>query len=404
MEKSEKVTLLSLIILFGFSLAVIFHYSLAFYFYMPFPYSTFLYNPTEVFTDLTDAIAIIKSFAPYDKPNVWIMYFPLAYILLLPLTFIKSKLILVLTFELPFILFFVWENFKNLFCKNLSKVENFQNIFIIALMSYPFLMLLDRANFDAVLFIFFSAFVYTFKEKKILLSAVILGLMNALKPFFLVFYFLFIFQKRYKELIYSFIISILLIFGGFIFFKGNFFDQIFVYLQNLILYEKKYFLNLNGGLLGCSNLFMGLKAIFCNSLNLISTEKLLIISNYIGFCLTLISLFFTRREKVFWKRIMFLTLLILLIPGMVNDYKLIFLFVPLWLFINTQEKTKFDIFYTFLIGLLLIPKNSIIVPLAAEFKVVVFSMILNPLIILSLLGLMIYEQFYSQRKVEGKNG
>jgi hypothetical protein len=48
---------------------------------------------------------------------------------------------------------------------------------------------------------------------------------------------------------------------------------------------------------------------------------------------------------------------VLLFPHISVDYKLLHLFIPLFLFINFNKKGKFDLFYIIIFALLLIPKD-----------------------------------------------
>lgn len=408
MDKSQKTTLLATIILAGFALGVIFHYALGFYAHLGFPFNTFIWSPNLVFSDFTDVSAAVKNFAPFQKPIWYINYFPLAYILLFPFTFIKNKTLGYLLFLSIFLVFWIIFNVKTFKCEELNKLQNLQNIFILTYASYPFLMIVDRGNFDMMLFILFATFIYYFKREKYLLSAVLLAVFNGIKPFMAIFLVLFLFKKKFKELIFSLIISFLLVVGGFMLLKGEFWHQIIVFITNITACKYIYLLDTsfsNGnGLFANSSLFMPLKlsVFYLNLQNVITGILLVKIYSVLSFVITLTTVFFTWKEKVFWKQVSLLTLCALTTPYIMIDYKLLFLFIPLGLFINTKEKTKFDLIYTILFGLLLIPKNiTIMLPLAwgAQFSL---SVILNPLIMLTFIGLIIFEQFYV-KKIESKN-
>ena len=105
-------------------------------------------------------------------------------------------------------------------------------------------------------------------------------------------------------------------------------------------------------------------------------------------------LFFTQKEEIFWKQITLLTLLMCLLPYVIDDYKLIFLFIPIWLFLSNQEKTKFDSFYSILFGLLIIPKQFFILFVRAHgmTQLMSFGIMINPILMLIFMGLIIYEQ------------
>lgn len=402
MEKSQKVTLLAAIVLVGFSVTVIFHYIMGFYLHLDYPADTFLCNPKLAFNDFTSTMLKIKNFAPYHHYDSWVNYFPLAYILWFPFSFIKNRLIGYLIFATGFMAFLTSMNVKFLSTKNLSKMANFRNIFIMTLLSYPVLYILDRGNFDMFLLILFAGFIYAFKSKKYFLSAVLIGIENAIKPFPALFLILFLFKRKYKELFLSLIISALLIVGGFMLLNGRFFDQISVYIINLAKFKKLWVDTDNGAaLIDSSSLFAGLKFLLCYSGKVISVQTLERFYSCISFIITSAVIFFVYREKVYWKKVTLLTLQMLLMPYIIIDYKLIFLYVPIWLFLNSEEKTAFDAAYAVLFGLLLFSKKmfSYFDLTGGTIGFVSLGVMVNPIIMLTFMGLIISEQF---RKAQNK--
>lgn len=411
MEKSEKVLLISSIILVGFVMGVFYHYILGYYLHQPHPFNTFLANPLQYFCDFRELLANISDFAPYKVPTPWINYLPLSYILLFPFTLIANKLLAYLTFLSGFMAFFIYANIKSFYSQNLSKLQNFQSIFIISFLSYPILYLIDRGNFDMFLLVIFALFVYTFKQEKYLLSAFLLAILNAIKPFWIPFLILFFTRKRPKEIIFNLILTFIFVVGGFMLLKGNFFNQISVLATTLTGFKKAYLYEVNGFYnlnYGCS-LFSALNFIFCHFLGHVQPALFDRIYNIFSVIMTSLILFFVCKEKSYWKQITLLTVNMLLLPFTTTYYKLAFLFIPMWLFFNVKEKSKFDFLYTILFGLMLVPKNIIIVNMNAMRHVLIASgfngwflfslgIILNPIIMLLLTGLVIFEQLYKKQE------
>lgn len=398
MEKSEKITLLSSIVIVGFVFAVIYHYVLGSYMGLKYPYNSFLWDPHFVGGDFVLMLHLIKNLTPYGHIDSLANYFPLAYLILYPLSFIKNFFISYFILLVGFLGFFITMNFKSFKCDNLTQVDNFRNIFVFTFISYPLLFLLDRGNFDIILFIFFTAFVYFFKWEKYLLAAIFIAGANACKPFPLFFLVLFLFKKKYKEFFISLILSVLLIIGGFLALNGDFFNQVTVFSLNLFEFKKEYLLSYsqnNYGMYGSSSLFMVLKLLLTRltATPIIAPAFLVEIYKYLSLFAGGIILFFVAKEKVFWKQISLLTLQMLLLPYLTNDYKLIFLFVPIWLFVNAKIKSKYDLVYTILFGLLLIPKSlTILTPHIGYGYYFSLSMIINSSIMITLIGLIIAEQ------------
>lgn len=401
MEKRNKILLLSNIVLIGFFIAVVFHYILGFYMNLGYSFNTFLSEPYRAFDDFLGLLPKIKSFNPYTPPADWQNYFPLAYLILIPFAYIKNQLLSYFLFLYMFLTFFIYTNIKFFNCKSLNKFDNFQNIFILTFLSYPFLCLVDRGNFDMIVLIFSMLFVLFFQKEKYSASAITLGIINALKPFSLLFLFLFLFEKKYKEFFLSIITTLLLIIGGFMIFKGSILDQFSVMLTSFIYVKQLFLFNLSGATSNGSSLFIALKFLLCSFNHFISVASLIKIYNVITLFITFFTVFFLWKEKEFWKKITLLTLYMLTIPYAVFDYKLILLFVPLWLFIEKKEKSKFDLAYTICFGLLLIPKRYIIVfGLIHKINLILFSIVANPLIMLTFMGLIIVEQFRQKKAYE----
>lgn len=398
MDKCEKILFLSAIVLTGFVMAVMFHYVLGVYLNIP-AYETFLFEPKQFFDDFTGLIPKLVGLAPYTPPADWQQYFPLAYLVLTPFAYIKNKVVASIIFASIFAYFFLYQNIKELKCENLDKTQNFRNIFIMTFLSYPFLYVLDRGNFDMIIFIFFTLFVCALQGGRYKKAAVLLGVVNAFKPFSFLFPVLFLFEKKYKEFFLCVGTSFFLIIGGFLCFKGNIFSQMHILLQSWVYAQNDFVLRLKGGINNSSSLFMALKLYFCVVSQKISPLALSKIYNWFSIVFTVAIVFFAWKEKIFWKRINLLTLYMLTIPTVVFDYKLILIFVPLWLFINSKDKTKFDLIYLILFGLLLIPKKYMIVSFAnATISLGVFSVWLNPLIMLIFMGLIISEQFLLRKE------
>ncbi len=406
MEKSQKITTISCIIAIGFTMAVFYHYMLSAYLHLERPFNTFIWWPNLAFSDFLDISAAVKNFAPFQKPLWYINYFPLGYIFLFPFALIKNKIIGYLLFLSIFLSFWLPFNIKTFKCKDLTNLQNFQNLFFLTYVSYPFIMLIDRGNFDMMLFILFAGFIYFYKKEKYLLSAIVLAVFNAIKPFMAIFLVLLLFKKKFKEVFFSLLISLFLVVGGFLVLKGGFWNQILVFITNLSICKYIYLINsslTNGnGFYANSTLYipMKLSLIFLNLRTVISSVMLLKIYSVISSIITLTTIFFAWKEKIFWKQVSLLTLCALVTPYIMIDYKLLFLFVPIALFVNAKEKTNFDLIYAILFGLLLVPKNIVIVSKVYAPLWFSLSVVVNPLIILTFMGLLIFEQFYTKKGTE----
>lgn len=396
MEKSQKIFLLSNIVLIGFFIAVIFHYVCSNVLNLGHPFNTFVYLPSSEWFmfDLKTLTAASLHLTPFSKPDALVVYFPLTYIFLFPFALLKNYLLEYFIFIAVFLFFLIHQNVRGFYCKELSKMQNLQNIFILTFMTYPFLSLLNSGNLDMLLVILFAVSIYAFREKRYYKSAILFAIINSFKPFFLPFLVLFVFEKRWRELSVNLLLTFYLIVFGFFLLHGNIYIQFAGFKTNLALYQQKFLYHPFDGTSTCSSLFQALKYIAYHTHSM-STFMLVKMYNYILLAATGITVYFALRENTFWKRISLLVLYTLVFPHTVFDYKLIFLLIPIWLFVNSEEKSKLDVIYTSLFGLLLIPKKQLFF--------VEFSTIANPVIMLVFIGLIIWEQIFKNKKVMNKD-
>jgi hypothetical protein len=396
MEKSKKVMLLSIIIVMGFTFGVIYHYILADYLHMQSPYNSFLYPPDMALCDIFAITPRITDFNPFKSVTLWIVYFPLTYIIMMPFAFIKNKILAYALYSLGFVLYFSIMNAKKFSCPDLSKLQNFQNAFIITACSYPFLYIMDKGNFDMFLFVLFGFLAYAFSSKKYKTSAVLLAIMNAIKPFTILFLLLFLKEKRYKEFFLNILLTCILVFGGFFAFKGDFFDQIVNLIKSVGLFKFVYALPPVLKIGFCSSIFMPLKAILVYFTDSQAVTVLFVkIYDYFCYLATAITAIFIWREKTFWKQLTLLINNFILLPYITYDYKLIFLFIPIWFWVNEKRKSKFDYAYLILFAIVLIPKSIVISTLthSGTLEWITVSAIINP-IALTLLSLLIITEQY----------
>ena len=79
MEKTQKLNIITGIVLAGFIIAVIYHFILGVFFHLEYPYNTFLFIPNVRFSDFTDIFKLYgsTSFNPYLQFHNHANHFPL---------------------------------------------------------------------------------------------------------------------------------------------------------------------------------------------------------------------------------------------------------------------------------------------------------------------------------------
>jgi hypothetical protein len=376
MDKERKINILCFIILTGFVLAIIIHYVAGFYLGYGYPYNTFLFRPWDRWTDFVNTFTISSN--PYKAASPEFIYFPFLYKIVTIFTFIPLK-----TAEIVYlmicILSFTAICYKQLRTEKLSSPECF---IIIPFLTYPFLIALDRANFEFVVFFCSYLFVFWYKKHPFW-SAIFLGFAIALKAFPVILAVLLLADRKYKEIAIAALVSILASLFSYATLPGGLGENISLHLRNLQLYTQSYAVGLEGLYFG-NSLWGGIK--FISILTNIKMMSTLTYDILIVLGLLSIAIYVVFIEKTFWKRAALLICALNLFPQVSGDYKLLYIFIPLFLFINQTDHEKLDWSYLILFGLLLIPKDYYHLPVYPEASL---SVLLNPLLMLTLVTLII---------------
>ncbi len=104
-----------------------------------------------------------------------------------------------------------------------------------------------------------------------------------------------------------------------------------------------------------------MKVVFAKGIFHLPMQVVVAAYNIIVMILGVLFSVFCFLEKELWKKITLLLAIIILLPYVSSSYKMIFMFIPLWLFVNKDTKSKFDMAHTILFGLLLVPYHLIII-------------------------------------------
>ena len=149
MNKESKIKVFRLFILFGFIISIIFHYTMSIKYGNVFPHNTFLFNPIDQFMDFINCYKVKGS-----------IYFPFANLIIYLFSLVPSinnSLILYLIITSSAILFLVFY-----LIRDNSKLDSLLNSIIFTFFTFPFLFLVDRANFESFVCIFLLIFIYRF--------------------------------------------------------------------------------------------------------------------------------------------------------------------------------------------------------------------------------------------------
>ncbi len=369
MNKVQKIDTICLIIITGFSFAVFYHYILGTYLGLTYPYDTFLFRPNDKFMDFFNMLV-----SPYRDGKFHNVQFPFGQRLAQSFTIFPPNIGLAIFFTI-FIGFFLYVNCSNL--KTSIKEQTIKNVFVFSLMTYPFLMVVDRANIEAFVFIFLYLFIHFYRKQQTLISIVFLSCAISMKLFPGVFVILLLSDRKYKEAVYACFLVLLISVIGYFSYDGNMVENIRAHMITLNFYSMAYSIG-NEGLYFGNSLWGPVKLMIIGSGIKCSpalATKVYSISVMILFAF--ISVYIIFKEKIFWKKIALLVFSMNLFPFVSGDYKLIHIFLPLFLFINNENKDRFDWLYAVLFGLLLIPKAYVHYRLNPE---ITSSIIISPLL------------------------
>lgn len=360
MTKENKTKLLVFILLAGFILSLVYHYIIGNYFHKGMPLNTFLFSTNDQFMDFVNVyISKLSVYFPFGNLIINI------FCLIKPMNF--SLLLFLLSSIIP-IFYYFWKNLQGD-----STITTITNTLVFSLFSFPILFLLDRANFESFVFIFLILFVYLYQKGKFNYAIIPLSFAIAMKLFPAVFIILLFSDKKYKHILWTVLLVIGLTVGSSLILYGSITQYFHQLVNNTDFYTNNYVIG-DGGFDFGNSLF-GLIKCAIYSLHLGAGIPFLLkpYSLLVLFLAGSISLYTIFIETQFWKQIALLVFMMNLLPHVSADYKLVYLFIPLFLFINSKidnsqtefvskkrfldDDNKLDYLYVILFGLLLIPKN-----------------------------------------------
>ncbi len=357
--KERKAELLAYIILGGFFLAVFFYYWKGYYQGLPYPYNTFLFIPSAKFSDYFDTLRRVKDLNPYLGNDVSI-YYPFLNFVSYLLTLIPDVHQSYVIYSLLLTVIFAAINYQYLHSNDIVRSVVF--VLVFSFLNYPVLFTFDRGNLEGLTFIFLLLFMFFFVREEYWSSAVFLAFAIASKLFPAVYLLLYLSKKKHKEFAFSIFLTAILTFAALLSFKGGLANN-FGYLikgENLNIPSVAVFLGDNNIVQRGVTLFTFLKVLLIETDKIDSVNMQYFLRIYMMIAiasLPVLGAYILFIEKDLWKKFTILTFAMLLLPQFSADYRLIYVFIPLLLFINVDEKRPLDKAYLILFGLLLIPKS-----------------------------------------------
>jgi hypothetical protein len=232
-----------------------------------------------------------------------------------------------------------------------SKIEKYFFIFTM-LLSGPFLYQFERANIIFVSLLFLMIFVFLkdnknrFAREFALFS---LAISTGIKIYPVLFNLILIKEKRFKELLRSFVYSIALFILPFFFLGGInqlpiLFQNVFKTSQGVLIWGVGYTVNI----LNITRIIFGLFGDFFSG-------KPIVVGGIISLIILVLGIMSSFLLGSKWKTVALLSLLMILVPTISYEYTLIFMIIPLIMFIDQKDKEKLHYFYLFCFILIFIP-------------------------------------------------
>lgn len=378
MEKEKKIELLVLVIFTGFICAVVFH--LANHFMgRGYPYDTFLFRSDDRFMDFFNPLRGSSDLDPYNPARINYIggYLPFGYLVSFLFSLTRPWIISLAIFITLFITYLIWYIINTLYRNKKLNFAERLNALTLVLLTYPILFILDRANFDIIVFIFISLFVYLYQRGRLTLAVLLLAFPIAMKGYPLVLLTIPLLDKRIRDILLTGGLTFALEIVSLAVFKGGLAIE---FSKMLASFGTSYSIAFGSGSLVRFNsslftLLLFLKPSLITSSWFNRAYVLLVTAFFF-----IITFVIYKNNYPFWRRLLIITLMMILFPQSSGDYRLLMLYPPLLLFLAQNEKSSIDKVTTILLGLILIPKAYYVF-----YSDVNIGIILNPMLLTILL-------------------
>lgn len=403
--RDRLLGLTELIVIFGFAAAFVYHYVMAYYLNRPVMDSIFLFPPNDAFMDFFNTVKVATS----PKKMFWTYnYNPFTYLISCGLARIPH-LAALLMFLGGFVAAFYAIAWRQVRSPHLF--ETVRRLIVFSFLTYPVLFALDRGNFEMYVFLLVWAFAVFYHSRAKVLCLLPLALAIAIKPFPVVFLVLLLADSRYRDTAVVLGVAAVLTVLGLVLFDGGLAANVARYQKCMAYQYQTWVISGDGNGILFQTTLWSLIQVFvigyqkvhgaCTaqdiSQGLACLSKYYIAGTGVVFCL--VAVFVLRAEKVLWRRVAVLTVAMNLLPQVSADYRLLYLLIPLFLFVNSpegQRDGKLRWVYAVIFGLLLIPKNYGHLPWIHPWANL--GVVINPLLMLALGVLIVCETLAGRRR------
>lgn len=389
MSGRRRAEVLAIIVLGGFIVAVAAHYMLAFYQGRLYPFSTFLFRPSDrfaseapgfgnhIFGDLYGTWQHTKDGSPYLAPGVFYPsnYLPAAHLLLKPLSWFSYRVAagIFLIGCLVGVIALFWRRIdvEDRLTRSLLTL-------VLGCLTYPVLFALDRGNVDLLVFFALWAMLELIVRGRWMWAAAALSVAASMKGIPAVFVLLFLQARQWRAIALTVAMSLGLTLTALAIMEGGIVDNVEALRASLRGFDAASTHGTQGlqhvstvaGLLGVVEHFVGWASGLAHAAPVISASLL---------CVIITATMFLPLEL--WERLTLLTVAAIIVPTVSYDYRLTLILLPILLVLSEREAPRLPMTVLVLFGLLLVPKGLPV--LWADVGLGSFA---NPLLMLGLVG------------------
>lgn len=383
MTRKDKTVALCLIVEIGLLLAIVFHGFMGVVLGLPYPADTFLYEPDLRFSDFYWIFDAVKSGSPLS--GQWSLYLPFAYVPLYPLVGFDWPVAYAIVGTL-FCASLVWFFWRQL--DFLSGTERWLASVILPLLSYGTLFSIDRGNIDQLVVLFTLTFFVLFARGRALASAIPLAAAIAMKAYPGALGVLLLVRRQYAAAALTGVLTVALTLGALALYPGGFWESLDLWRDRAGVLQHDYVANPKTHAYSLSYLSLLKVALRVAHVDFTAHADLILRAYAIGAGALFLGVaaYVAFVERTQWKQVYLLVFVLIVLPQVSFDYKLIFLLLPVALFLRAEtEGRRLDWIHIALFGSLLIPKGYL--PLASDTKMAV---LLNPLALTVLAGVIVW--------------
>ena len=397
--KRRRLALLASIVLIGTSASVAFHYVMAYYLGRGYPYSTFLFLPSDHFNDWNNTYRYVLHFLQ-GRPAPFV-YFPLAFLFVAGATLLPMSvgLALLAAAYVTGLASLLWRHALDALPSRQLKL---QYAVILVVLSYPVLFTLDRGNLEMLVFLLVGGvFYFVYRRESAWGAGLCLAAAIAMKLYPATLIVLLLAERRLKAAAVAAVGAVALTVGAtgiLALLTGQTMQSVW----DQAYAEKGAYQGIQvdaGAGMQHSHTLWGLlraPSLLMNGVEQPWQHTAYVLAVVAIFGLLAAHVLFRERES--WRKATLMVLAAIMLPFVSGDYTIPLVYFPLVMFLNSRRVSRYDLVYVALFGLLLIPVDYLYLPALGTVDASV-SVLVYPAALTALASLTIGDAVRQERTV-----